>query len=200
MPGKSEERTANRYLSSAFPLVLYVVGACAFFRAQIFSNFDLVFGGGADIRLVTFIHEHVYRALCGRAEFLSPPFFFNQTKTLGYSDAFLLNQIIYAPLRLLGAEPLLAVSMTAIILSPVCYFFLYLFLRRLGVDVFVASVCALIFAFSNNLYLQLWHFQHFAVYYIPVVAYCGLLAVSETHRRPLRAYSLAAFAAALYGL
>ena len=199
MPGKSEERTANRYLSSAFPLVLYVVGACAFFRAQIFSNFHLVFGGGADIRLVTFIHEHVYRALCGRAEFL-----------LRRSSSIKQNARLQRCL-LVELDHLRAVASArrraAVGGLDDCNHFiagLLLFLisvsAMFGVDVFVASVCALIFAFSNNLYLQLWHFQHFAVYYIPVVAYCGLLAVSETHRRPLRAYSLAAFAAALYGL
>ena len=48
------------------------------------------------------------------------------TETLGYSDAFLLDEIVYAPLRLLGAEPLLALTLTAIVLSLVAYFFAYL--------------------------------------------------------------------------
>ena len=131
---------------------------------------------------------------------LSPPFFFDQTKTLGYSDAFLLDQLIYAPLRLLGAEPLLALSLTAVLLSPIAYLFLYLFLRRINVSVPIASLVALIFTFANNLYLNAGHFQHFAVYYIPIVAYCSLVAVSDVHRRPALAYLLAAFAAGLYGL
>jgi hypothetical protein len=188
-------------LSLLFPPALYIFGALVFFRWQIFSNFDLVFGDIGDARLVTFLHEHVYRWLRGDGfEFLSPPFFFNQTKTLGYSDAFLLDQVIYAPLRLLGAEPLLATSLVPVILSPIAYLFFYLFLRRLDISVLLAAPAALIFTFPNNLYLKSGHLQHFTVYYIPIIAYCGLLAVSEIHLRPLRAYLLAAFAAALYGL
>jgi hypothetical protein len=84
------------------PIGLYVIGALVFFRWQLFSNFDLAFGELADTNIVAFLHEHVYRWLYVHTGFLSPPFFFNQTETLGYSDAFLLDQIIYAPLRLLG--------------------------------------------------------------------------------------------------
>ncbi len=181
------------------PVALYLIGALVFFRAQLLSHFDLVFGD-TDTLLVAFLHEHVYRWLCGDGfEFLSPPFFFDQTKTLGYSDALLLDQIIYTPLRLLGAEPPLALSLFAIILSPVAYLFLYLFLRRLDVSVPLASLAALIFTFPNNLYLELFHFQFFAVYYIPIVAYCGLRAVSEVHQRPVRAYLIGAFAGGLCG-
>ena len=90
--------------------------------------------------------------------------------------------------------------MIAPILSPIAFLFLYLFLRRLDISVPLASLGALLFTFANNLYLKSNHLQHFAVYYIPVIVYCGLLAVTDVHRRPLRAYLLAAFAAGLYGL
>ncbi len=197
---KTTERIAAWAGSILFPLTLYIAGFFIFFRWQIFSDFDLVFGDRGDARFVTFIHEHVYRWLHGGAALLSPPFFFNQTKTLGYSDAFLLDQLIYAPLRLFGAEPMLATSLIAAVLSSIAFAFSYLFLRRLDVSVPLASLAALIFTFANNLYLKSNHLQHFAVYYIPVIVYCGLLAVSDVHRRPRRAYLLGAFAAALYGL
>ena len=197
---KTTERTTCRIANGLLPLTLYVAGFLVFFRWQLISDFDLVFGDRGDARFVTFIHQHVYRWLQGDAALLSPPFFFNQTKTLGYSDAFLLDQLIYAPLRLFGAEPLLAVSLIAVVLSPLAFLFLYLFLRRLDISVPLASLAALIFTFANNLYLKSNHLQHFAVYYIPVIVYCGLLAVTDMHRRPLRAYLLAAFAAGLYGL
>jgi hypothetical protein len=200
MPEKVKERTGTRYVGFLLPIALYILGALIFFRWQITSNFDLVFGGGADIRFVAFIHEHVYRSLNGRADFLSPPFFFNQTKTLGYSDAFILDQLIYAPLRVLGAEPFLALSLTAMVLSAISYSFIYLLLRRLDVSVTLASLAALTFTFSNNLYLKSWHFQHFAVYYIPIVAYCGMLAIGELRGRPVRACLLGAFAGVMYGL
>jgi hypothetical protein len=200
LPEKARERSGARYLGFLLPIALYILGALVFFRWQIFSNFDLAFGGGADIRFVAFIHEHVYRWLNGLADFLSPPFFFNQTNALGYSDAFILDQLIYAPLRVLGADSFLALSLVAIILSAIAYFFLYLVLRRLNVSVALASLAALIFTFSNNLYLKSWHFQHFAVYYLPIITYCGLFAIVELRAHPIRAYLLGAFAGVLYGL
>ena len=183
--GKTSERLAAWVGSILFPLTLYIAGFLVFFRWQIFSDFDLVFGDAGDTRLAAFLHEHIFRWLYVRLrDFCRRPFFFNQAGTLGYSDAFLLDQILYAPLRLLGAEPLLAISLIAVILSGVGYLFFYLFLRRLDVSVPLASLAAFIFTFANNLYLKSGHFQHFTVYYIPIVAYCGLLAVSEVHQRP----------------
>jgi hypothetical protein len=182
------------------PITLYVIGACEFFRYQIISNFDFLAGDRGDARFVSFIHEHVYRSLAGHAPLLTPPFFFNQTQTLGYSDAFLLNQLIYAPLRLAGADQMLAVSLAAVILSAVAFLFFFLFLRRLGLSVAMASLASFIFTFPNNLYLKSNHFQHFAVYYIPLILYFGLVAIEAVHRRPLLASLLAAVAAGLYGL
>ncbi len=199
-PGKTSERIAPCVRNAVFPLTVYIIGFFVFFRGQIFSDFDLAFGDRGDGRLMIFIHEHVYHWLRGEADLLSPPFFFNQTGTLGYSDALVLDQLIYAPLRLLGAEPFLALSLTAIILSPIAYLFAYLFLRRLDVSVPLASIAALILIFANNLFLKSQHPVTFAVYYIPILAYCGLVAISDLHRRPFRAYLLASFAAALYGL
>jgi hypothetical protein len=187
-------------LAILFPITLYIIGACEFFRWQISSNFDILIGDRGDARFVTFIHEHVYRSLTGHSPLLTPPFFFNQTQTLGYSDAFLLNQVIYAPLRLAGADPMLAVSLTAIILSAFAFLFFFLFLRKLGLTVAMASLASFIFTFPNNLYIKSGHLQHFAVYYIPVILYFGSVAIAGVHRRPIRACMLAAIAAGLYGL
>jgi hypothetical protein len=86
----------------AYPLILYTIGFIAFFRKQIFSNFDLMFGDSSDGRFVVFIHEHVLTSISGQSDLLSPPLFFNEPNVLGYSEAFLLDQIVYAPSRLLG--------------------------------------------------------------------------------------------------
>jgi hypothetical protein len=81
--------------SALLACALYVVGACVFFRQQIFSGFDLYFGNRGDARLILFVHEHVYRTLLGQSSFLSPPEFYNLKNTLGGSDAFVLNQLVY---------------------------------------------------------------------------------------------------------
>jgi hypothetical protein len=182
------------------PIALYVIGALVFFRWQIFSKFDLVFGGRSDARADAFLHEHVYRWLFIHSGLLSPPFFYNKTETLGYTDAYLLDQAIYAPLRLIGAEPLLALSFVPVFLSVVAYMFFWLLLRRLQLSVPIASLAALIFTFSNNLFLKSVSLQMFAVYYLPIVAYCAVASVIDLHIRPRRAYLLGACAAGLYGL
>ena len=183
-----------------WPLALYLAGAFVFFRWQIFSNFDLLFGDRGDARLTAFLHEHVYRWLFERSGLLSPPFFFDQTRTLGYSDGFLLNQAVYAPLRALGADSLLALSLVAVAFSAVSYAFIYLLLRRIDVAIPFAALAALIGTFPNNLFIKSGHPQHFALYFIPVVAYCALVAITELNKRPGRAYLFGAIAAALYGL
>jgi hypothetical protein len=176
------------------------MGALVFFRWQWRSGFDLIFGDRGDGRFVAFVEEHVYRSLLFEDAFLSPPFFHDQIKTLGYSDAFLLNQIFYAPLRVLGADPMVAQSLAILALSSIGYLFCYLTLRRLGVSVLVASLTALIFVFPNNLFLKSNHQQHFAVYYLAVVAYCAVAALIDLHAKPRHAYLLGASAGGLYGL
>jgi hypothetical protein len=185
------------------PIGIYGIGALVFFRWQIFSKFDLIFGSDhlGDTHLYVFLHEHLYQWIVGHhSSLLSPPFFYNQTGTLGYTDAFLLDQIIYTPLRLLGVGPLLSLSLIAVILSSVSYFFLYVLLRRLEISVLIASLVALLFVFPNNLFLQSQHLQQFAVYYLPIIAYCSIISVIQLHEKPYRAYFLGACAGGLYGL
>src|SRR4051794_37101018 len=90
------------------PLCFYLAGAALFFRFPILSQFDLMFGNAGDARFVVFIHEHVFRWLSGGPTLVSPPFFFDQPGTLGYSDAFLLDQLVYSPFRWLGFDPFLS--------------------------------------------------------------------------------------------
>lgn len=187
-------------LAPAFAGAAYLAGCLVFFRAQIFSGFDIAFGDRGDARLAIFLHEHVFRALLFRAPLLSPPFFYDQTKTLGYTDAYLLDQLIYAPARLAGAAPLTALSIVVIGLSAVCFACMWLFLRRLGASAATACVAALICTFANNLYFKSGQPQHFTVYYIPIVVCCAELAVSGIHSRRFRSYIFAACAAGLFGL
>ncbi len=158
----------------------FALGFVIFFRAQILSGFDLLFGDRGDTRFVIFIHEHIFQAMIGRSNLLSPPFFYDVTNTLSYSDAFLLNQIIYAPLRGLGADPYLALLLTLMTLSVAGYGFLYALLRRFGHASVVTSVfSSFLFTFANNLYVNANHLQHFAIYYVPVVAYLAIYAITE---------------------
>ena len=179
----------------------FAIGFIIFFRAQILSRFDLIFGDRGDTRFVVFIHEHVYRAMLGRSDFLSPPFFYDLTNTLSFSDAFLLNQSIYAPMRELGADPYLALLLTIMILSIVGFGFFYALLRRFGhASVVTAAFSSFLFTFANNLYVNANHLQLFTIYYVPVVAYLAIYAVTTIHKDKYRSLLAGALAGLLYGL
>ena len=166
---------------------LYVGGACVFFRQQIFSSFDLYFGDRGDARLILFVHEHVYRALLGETSFLSPPEFYDLKNTLGGSDAFVLNQLVYAPLRLLGADPYLALFLSMLLLSALAFIAMCgLLTRRLGVPLALAAPVALLAIFPNNLFEKTAHLQKFAIYFAPLLAWWMFHGVAEIHRQPGR--------------
>ena len=194
---KGSSRTAN----SAIAVVGFALGFVIFFRTQIFSRLDLLFGDRGDTRFVVFIHEHLFQAMHGRSDFLSPPFFYNVRGTLGFSDAFLLNELIYAPLRVLGVDPYLALLFTIMILSVAGYGFLYGLLRSFGhVSVVIAVFASILFTFANNLYVNANHLQLFAIYYVPIVAYLAVYANIWIHKNKKRSLIAGGAAGLLYGL
>ena len=203
-----EPRARWRFSSSSgggyrflVPAAAYLVGGAVFFRWQLFSGFDLLSGNSGDTRFIIAIHEHLFQVLHGRGTLLSPPFFYDTPGTLGYSDAFILNEALYAPLRLLGAEPFLALLLVPILLSAPAYLFTFLFLRRFGgASVAVATAGALLFTFPNNLYLKSGQVQHFVAYYLPIVLYCATSAIADVHRARVRSCLLSAAAGILCGL
>jgi hypothetical protein len=62
-----------------WPFALYLIGFAVFFRYQLYSNFDLQFGHRADDLFIIFIHEHVFQWILGQNNFLSPPYYFDQS-------------------------------------------------------------------------------------------------------------------------
>jgi hypothetical protein len=183
-----------------WPIALYLIGFAVFFRYQLYSDFDLQFGHGSDDLFVVFIHEHVFQWILGHNNFLSPPYYFDQKNILGYSEVLLLDQLIYAPCRLLGADPFLATSLVAVTLSALCFTSSHALLRRLGVSVGIASFGAVIVTFANNLYVTAAQLQHFTIYFLPLTMLCAVKAVEELHRSRGQAYGSAAIGAFLFGL
>src|SRR5262249_15910416 len=96
---------------------VWVVAAGIFFRNFLLTGFDKITGDAGAARLDIFIRENLHQFLRGRAEFLSPPMFFPIKGTLGYSDAYLLDGLIYVPLRLIGLDPFLSFELLCIGLS-----------------------------------------------------------------------------------
>ena len=98
---------------------VWLIAAGVFFRDSLLTGFDRIIGDGGDARLDIFLRENLYQFLRGQAEFFSPPMFFPIKGTLGYSDAYLLDGLIFVPLRIIGLDPFLSFELLCIGISLV---------------------------------------------------------------------------------
>jgi len=189
----------KRVLSVASVFV-FVAMFIQFYWTTLRTHFRLLSGDSGDAALIAFLHEHVYQSIFGHASLRDPQFFYPIHDVLGYTDAFLLNQIFYSPLRLLGAEPLLAAQLTFMALTVIGGIaFAAVLVRFFGVRIWVAILAAAIFAFGHALYIKTSHPQHYTIDFVPVVAYLALAAILQ-EGSPTGTAALSFSAALLYGL
>jgi hypothetical protein len=181
---------------AALTVVIWAAGATAFFHHFIFSGGNWINSDDGDGRFLVFSHEHLFQAIRGTERFLSPPMMFPKTHILGYSDALLLNTLVYVPLRWLGLDPYLSTELTYIALSLLGFAAFWRILTRFGgVRPSLALAGALLFTFPNQLALLI-HGQLFAVYYCPLIILLGLEGAAAFESRRRRAVVLL-FAAGL---
>lgn len=185
-------------------LAAWAVSASITFRFVILSSFDLVFGDRGDGRLNVYFHEHLFNALCGRAEFLSPPFFYPQRNVLGFSDAVLLDVPPYAALRMIGLDPFLSFQILAIVLSLCCFLASLIICKRyLRLRSAIAICASALITFPNNLIFGTngaAHLQFFAIYYVPGIALLALWGIEDFPRVTRWSLPRVAVAAALFAL
>jgi hypothetical protein len=184
-------------------VVAWGIGALISFRFVIASSFDLMFGDHGDSLLIVYLHEHLYRALVGRADFLSPPFFYPQKYVLGFSDAFLLDTPPYAVLRSIGLDPFLSFQIWAMALSFFCFLAsLVICMRYLKLRVTFAICAAALITFPNNLVFKtdLGHLQFFAVYYVPPIVLLALWGIEDLPRVTPWSLARVGMASLLFGL
>src|SRR6266566_8963304 len=81
---------------------LFATGFALVFRSWLLSGFDAAFGDDEDGYLALALIEHWRHVFSGAAHWRDPIFFFPQRGALGYTDAFFLFGVIYAPLRFAG--------------------------------------------------------------------------------------------------
>lgn len=183
------DRAAELTLPTLLIAMAAWLGAAAFaFRSSLLTSFDLVFGNSGDGRLIAYLHEHLFAALRGRAELLSPAFYFPQKNALGYTDAFLLDALPFAALRGLGFDPFLASQILAIALSLCCFMATLVIGRRyLRLGPALAICAAALVTFPSNLMFKTAeaHPNFFALYYVPCLVLLALWAI-EDFPRPTR--------------
>lgn len=165
---------------------IWLVAASVFFRNFLLAGFDKIIGDAGDARLDIFLRENLHQFMRGQAEFLSPPMFFPIKGTLGYSDAYLLDGLIYVPLRIIGLDPFLSFELLCIGISLIGFASANLLLTRFaGVRQPLAALAATIFVFSNALYISMGHPQLYEVNFVPLVAVLILESARSRTTHPI---------------
>jgi hypothetical protein len=166
---------------TALSVVVGVVGLLWFFRVFLITGFDGIYGDQGDVRFVIAILEHWVQLFQGKAQWLSPSFFYPVKHTLGYSDTLFLMAAPYSLARSLGFDAFIAFQMTMVFMWGLGYVGATLYLRRgVGIDIGPASLGAAIFMFSNAQFLAANHPQLAATAFVPWLAW---MAVSYWRRR-----------------
>lgn len=180
----------------------WLVGMLTMYREAITSGFGTLHGGDLDQRLLIYLSEHWFLVATGDASWRDPSMFFPVTDDLGYSDALLLFQVTYAPLRLLGVDPFISFEVTLMVLTTIGFVATVLLVHRvMKVQFAVAVIAAFVFAFGNHIAVQTQHGQLLAIGLVPVVGLGVAGAVRRIRRRqPLPAALLAGGTGALVGL
>ena len=168
----------------------WLAGALVFHFQVWWSGFDKLGGDRGDQRLAVLLHEHWLKVFSGDASWRTPNFFHPVSDTLGYADTFVLDLVFYAPLRMFGLDPMMALQFTTFLLGATGFVGMYLVCRRLvGAPLVVSLTCAWLVAFANNLFMQTGHQQLFAVNWVPWCILLGARAVRAASPRAAVAWA-----------
>ena len=158
-----------------------LLGLVWFHRADFASHFTGLSGDAGDTRLIAFLLEHQWQAFLGHAPWTSPPMFFPTLGTLGYADAFLLQGLLYWPLRAGGCDVLTALQFSTLALNALNYIAMAWLLRRvLHLGALPAIAGALLFAFNSAKFNQFVHLQLQPLLLLPIVV-ALLVSVAQRH-------------------
>jgi hypothetical protein len=150
---------------------LFAAGFALVFRRWLFSGFDAAFGDDEDGYLALALVEHWRHVLAGAAHWTDPIFFFPQRGALGYTDAFFLFGVVYAPLRLAGVDAFTALMLVMAATSAIGFFgFRRLAVRHFEIPPAWAAVGAFLFAFANMDAVKLIHIQAYGAMLLPSIS------------------------------
>ncbi|MEP7005282.1 MAG: hypothetical protein ABI810_04830, partial [Sphingomonas bacterium] len=188
-------RTARNRAALA---VVFIAAMALFFRMQILSGFDLGFSDRSDGMIEISILEHWRNVLSGAAAWNTTGYFYPYTGTLGYNDGYFLYGLVYSFWRLF-ADPFHADTLNILTFKAIGFVAAWLLVARtLGWGRGTASLVALLWTVSSNLWLQAGHQQLQSVALLPVAMMLAIATVrSEREQRYRRARLLAVALAAL---
>ena len=182
-------------------LVLTIPGA---YLVPVFQMFDRGFWNAGlsywlDPYFINALLEHWYVSLREGADPSSPPMYFPERKTLGYSHGLILYAPLYVPLRLF-LHPFHAYNWTVVLTMAAGIGCLYALFRKLGLSLVESLVVAALFFTSRNVINEptsAWT-QRVSVFLIPPILLMLLVSTRLPGRRSRIA--LAGFAGFLAAL
>ncbi len=161
---------------------LFATGFALVFRSWLLSGFDAAFGDDEDGYLALALIEHWRHVFSGAAHWRDPIFFFPQRGALGYTDAFFLFGVIYAPLRFAGVDAFTALMLVMAATAAVGFFgFRRLAVRHFQIPPAYATIGAFLFAFGNMDAVKLIHVQAYGAMLLPGV--CDLILSGWNSKR-----------------
>ena len=148
-----------------------LVGLTVFFWPVVRSHFTFVPGDIGDARFINFILEHWLQVFRGNDAWLSPPMFYPEKGTLGYSESFFLFVPPYIVARAIGLTLYQSYTVVlAVVLLAGYVGAVWLFHRVMRLALPIAVAGGLIFAYSNIHTVYAGHSQIYAVAAAPWLA------------------------------
>lgn len=171
------------------PWLLCIAGLYYFCLGILGNDLQFIPGDLTDARFINYLLEHAHRWLSGQDKsFWTAGFMYPFSNNIALSDNMLGSAPLYSIWRWMGFTPETSFQGWWLAVCFFNYWSCYLVIRRLGHNVFIASIAAWIFAFSVFNIGQLSYLQLTVRYFIPPAFYAALRLVSSPSLRYLTLY------------
>lgn len=161
----------GRSARSAFVVLCCAGSVALFFRYQIANGFTRLFSDRFDGMIAIAILEHWYNVLRGLSRWSQTEFFYPIPNTIGYTDAYFVNGMIYSGFRAVGLDPFLAGEISNVTLRTVGFLGAYLAGRRVfGLTFGWALLAATLFTLSSSSFNHAIHIQLLTISFAPIMA------------------------------
>lgn len=187
-PGPVSSGLRGGFLRGACYLICLALSVAMFFRQQLSSGFDVLFGSRTDSIIEMTILEHWYNVLRGYSSWSTSFYYYPYTGTLGFNDGYFLYGLPYSLLRLSGVDPFLGSELVNVLLRVVAFAAFHLFLRRsLALGPWWSLLGAVVFTLSCTMAMRANHAQLLSVGFVPLFAWLACNAAEAfaagAHRR-----------------
>src|SRR5262245_4523663 len=146
---RNEHRDTGWSSEVLIALTAWALGVLVFRWDVISSGFREVTVAAGDGRANVFLLDHWFEVFQGKAVWRDPGQYFPEPGSLGYYDAHFLQALLYAPLRLLAIEKLLAFQIMQLLLTAIGFTGFWLFARSvLQAPVPITVVGSLLFTIA----------------------------------------------------